>query len=181
VPLLRKIDIENFRCIKSLSFSPSSGTNCLIGPGDSGKSTILDAIDLCLGARRNLQVGDADFHALNVDSPIRISITLGALDDALLNIDSYGLYLRGFDQATGGIEDEPGLSLETALTVRLTIRADLEPEWCLISDRAEALGQSRGLSWADRVRLAPTRLGDYTDHNLCWTRGSILNKISEPE
>lgn len=35
---------------------PAYGVNCLIGPGDSGKSTIFDAIDLCMGARRT--VGD---------------------------------------------------------------------------------------------------------------------------
>ncbi|MGO4684118.1 AAA family ATPase [Hyphomicrobium sp. 2TAF46] len=40
------------------------GLNCLIGPGDSGKSSVLEAIDFCLGARRNLQISDADFHRL---------------------------------------------------------------------------------------------------------------------
>jgi hypothetical protein len=34
------------------------------------------------------------------------------------------------------------------------------------------------MSWADRVRLSPTRLGAYADHNLSWGRTSILNKIS---
>ncbi|WP_424178270.1 AAA family ATPase [Yoonia sp. TsM2_T14_4] len=51
MPTIRKIDIQNFRSIKSLSWCPSEGFNCLIGPGDAGKTTILDAIDLCLGAR----------------------------------------------------------------------------------------------------------------------------------
>lgn len=32
-----------------------------MGPGDSGKTTILDAIDLCLGARRNVSFSDTDF------------------------------------------------------------------------------------------------------------------------
>ncbi len=48
---------------------PAPGINCLIGPGDSGKSSILDAIDLCLGARRNIQFTDADFHLLDVENP----------------------------------------------------------------------------------------------------------------
>ncbi|HBK4804844.1 TPA: AAA family ATPase, partial [Enterobacter hormaechei subsp. steigerwaltii] len=53
MPKIRHIEVENFRVIKKLSWSPSPGLNCLIGPGDSGKSTILDAIDLALGARRS--------------------------------------------------------------------------------------------------------------------------------
>jgi hypothetical protein len=49
---IRHVQIENFRCIQHLVWVPSPGINCLIGPGDSGKSSILDAIDYCLGARR---------------------------------------------------------------------------------------------------------------------------------
>lgn len=71
--IIRKIEISNFRAIKSLVWSPSPGLNCLIGPGDSGKSTILDAIDLCLAPRRNVQITDADFHNLNIDAPIQIA------------------------------------------------------------------------------------------------------------
>lgn len=107
--LVRVLEIENFRAVKSLRWLPSPGVNCLIGPGDSGKSTILDAIDLCLGARRSLSFTDADFHALDFGHPIRIALTLGALDDPLKNIDSYGDFLVGFNSATGVVEPEPGL------------------------------------------------------------------------
>ena len=104
---IRRIDIKNFRAIKELSWLPSAGTNCLIGPGDSGKSSLLDAVDLCLGARRNVQITDADFHKLDVETPIEISITIGELDDVLKSIDAYGMFFRGFDSATGLVEDEP--------------------------------------------------------------------------
>jgi predicted ATP-dependent endonuclease of OLD family len=80
---IRKIEIENFRGIKALDWKPSEGINCLIGPGDSGKSSVLDAIDLCLGARRNLSFTDADFHKLDVSEPIKVKVTVGELDDAL--------------------------------------------------------------------------------------------------
>jgi hypothetical protein len=131
--------------------------------GDSGKSSILDAIDYCVGARRNIQFTDADFHRLDVEQPIPISITLGELDDAL----------------TGEIEDEPEKEAETVLTVRLTVSSDLEPVWSLVSDRAEAQGQTRNLNWSDRVRLAPTRIGAMAEYHLGWGRGSVLNRISE--
>jgi predicted ATP-dependent endonuclease of OLD family len=58
---IRKIEIQNFRGIKELAWLPSAGINCLIGPGDSGKSSILDAVDYCVGTRRNIQFTDADF------------------------------------------------------------------------------------------------------------------------
>lgn len=148
-------------------------------PGDSGKSSILDAIDYCVGARRNIQFSDADFYHLDVEQPILILITLGELDDALKSMDVYGMYVRGFDAHTGEIEDEPEKEAETVLTVRLTVSSDLEPAWSLVSDRAEAQGQTRNLNWGDRVRLAPTRIGAMAEYHLGWGRGSVLNRISE--
>lgn len=176
---IRKIEIENFRCIKQFSWTPNPGINCLIGPGDSGKSSILDAVDLCLGARRNVQFTDADFHRLDVESPIVVSVTIGELDDHLKNFDTYGLYLRGFDPESGGVEDEPEKDAETVLTVRLTVKSDLEPAWSLVSKRAEAQGQTRNLHWSDRVRVAPTRIGVLAEYHLGWRRGSVLNRVSE--
>lgn len=179
MPRIRKVEIENFRGIQSLSWLPKDGINCLIGPGDSGKSTILDAIDFCLGARRNLQMTDTDFHDLDIDKPIQITLTIGALDDALKSMDSYGIFLRGFIADTGVVEDEPEKNAETVLTLRLRVEGDLEPFWSLVSDRADAQGLNRNLSWADRDRLAPTRIGAFADINLSWRRGSVLNRLTE--
>ena len=179
VARIRKIEIQNFRGIKSLEWYPSNGINCLIGHGDSGKSTLLDAIDMCIGARRNINFYDTDFYNLDVTNPIRITITLGSLSDDLKNIDTYGPYLRGFSSERKEIEDEPGDGLEPVLSVNLSVGADLEPIWSLLSDRARGLGSSRNLNWADRVRLSPTRIGNISDYNLSWRKGSILNKISD--
>ena len=176
---IRAIEIDNFRGIRKFAWLPSPGLNCLIGPGDSGKSSILDAIDFCLGARRSIQFTDADFHRLNVETPISISVTIGELDDRLKNFDAYGMYVRGFDARSGTIEDEPEKDAETVLTVKLSVASDLEPSWSLVSERAEAQGQTRTLSWGDRVRLAPTRIGVMADYHLGWRRGSVLNRVSE--
>lgn len=176
---IRTIEISNFRGIQQLTWHPSSGINCLIGPGDSGKSSILDAIDFCLGARRTIQFSDADFHLLDVDTPISIAITLGELEDSLKSLDSYGMFVRGRDPKTGGIVDEPERDAETILTLQLTVANDLEPSWTLVSERAQAQGLVRNLSWGDRVRLAPTRIGAMSDYHLGWRKGSVLNRVSE--
>lgn len=176
---IRKVEIENFRSIRHLEWCPAPGVNCIIGPGDSGKSSLLDAIDLCLGARRTTSISDTDFHALDVSRPIRITITLGELPDALLSIETYGDYLRGFGGVAGDIEDEPKAGLETVLTLRLTVAADLEPVWSLMSARAEAAGQQRGLAWRDRQLLAPARIGQHPSFHLSWGRGSVLNRLGD--
>jgi putative ATP-dependent endonuclease of OLD family len=179
MPQIRKIEIENFRSIRSFVWHPSPGINCLIGPGDSGKSTILDAIDLCLGARRITQFTDADFYNLDVDQEISIIVTIGALDDALKNIESYGIYLRGYNNTTKETEDEPERGMEPVLCLHLKVASDLEPVWTLVSERAKAQNATRNLAWKDRVALSPTRIGALAESNLSWRRGSVLNQLTD--
>jgi putative ATP-dependent endonuclease of OLD family len=176
---VRHIHIKNFRAIKELEWLPKPGLNCLIGPGDSGKSTILDAIDLALGARRSYPFTDADFFELNTDSPIEIWVTLGALNDQLKNIDVYGMFLRSFNSSSGTITDEPQTSEEIVLTLKLTVGADLDADWLLYSERAESEGTERRLPWKHRELVTPARLGVASNQHLAWGSRSVLNKLSE--
>lgn len=176
---IRRLEIRNFRSIQCLDWVPSAGINCLIGPGDSGKSSILDAIDLCLGARRSVSFGDTDFHRLDVNQPIVIAVTFGALPDSLLNLDIYGEFLRGYDASTGQVEDEPRAGIETVLTLRLIVTSDLEPAWSLYSQRGERQGLERSLPWKERNAIAPARIGSFANANLSWTRGSVLNRLTD--
>jgi len=176
---IRRLEISNFRSIQTLDWAPSAGINCLIGPGDSGKSTILDAIDLCLGARRSVSIADTDFYRLDVTEPLVIAVTLGGLPDELLSLEVYGEFLRGHDAASRQIEPEPRAEIETALTIRLEVGADLEPSWLLYSERAQERGLERGLAWKHRAALAPARIGNYASTHLSWSRSSVLNKLTD--
>jgi putative ATP-dependent endonuclease of OLD family len=178
MPKVRYVEIRNFRSIRSLVWWPSPGINCVVGPGDSGKSTILDAIDFCLSARRNWSFSDSDFCNQDVDKAICIRLTIGDLPDALLDLDIYGDYLRGFDD-TGLIADEPQDGDETVLTLELVVEADLEPQWRLYSERTSEGERRKVLAWKDRMALTPARLGQHSSSNLSWTRGSVLNRLSD--
>lgn len=178
---IEKIEIENFRGIRRLTWRPEPGVNCLVGPGDCGKTTVLQAVDWCLGARRQLPLSDADFHRANVNHPIRIVVTVGELYDQLLSMDAYGPYLRGLNRNSGDIEDEPGDGLHEVLSVELTVGDDLVPHWALVSERAAAEDSTRDLSWKDRQRLAPAWIGGFVAGSLAWRRGSVLTRISEEE
>lgn len=116
---VRHISIENFRTIRHADWYPRPGINCLIGPGDTGKSTFLDAIDLVMGARRSFSFSDADFHLMNSSVPITIIVTLGQLDESILSLENYGRYLRGFDKQSNEIHDEPQENDELVITLKL--------------------------------------------------------------
>ena len=115
------IEIENCRGIRKLSWAPGPALNCLIGPGDSSKTTILDAIELALTPRGYMLADGSDFFDVDVNKPIKITLTLAALPIEFTADDRYGLHLRGWDNAASKLEDEPGDGLEDALSVRVTI------------------------------------------------------------
>ena len=179
MPKIRYVEVRNFRSIKSLDWSPGPGLNCLVGPGDSGKSTILDSIDICLAARRSWSFSDSDFYNQDVSKSLTVRLTIGDLPDALLDLDAYGDYLRGYDADLGMIEDEPLDGSETVLTLELIVEADLEPQWRLYSERMADSDRRKALAWKDRMALAPARLGNHSSSNLSWSRGSVLNRLSD--
>jgi putative ATP-dependent endonuclease of the OLD family len=47
-PIIARLTIERFRGVASFTWQPAKGTNIVLGGGDAGKTTILDAIALLL-------------------------------------------------------------------------------------------------------------------------------------
>ena len=50
---ISKVQIKNFKKFENFSIELSNSTNLIIGDNESGKSTILTAIDLVLSASRH--------------------------------------------------------------------------------------------------------------------------------
>ena len=160
-----------------LRWSPSPGINCLIGRGDSGKSTILEAIDLCLGISRVRRLSDSDFYQSDPSSKIQIAITIGNLPSRLLDIEWFTDFLRGYNESNSAVEDEPSSTLETVLTVKLTVGAELDPIWRLYSERSTDNDFTRDLPRDLRQLVAPIRLDASADRHLRWGRGSVLLRL----
>lgn len=165
---VRRLEVKNFRGIKFLEWDPASKLNCLVGPGDSGKTTVLDAIELALCPRQEPNLTDLDFFGLDSSLDIDIKVTVTGLTDLLLDINSFGLYLRGW-HPTEGLVDEPDTDCEKALTVRFTLEHSLEPGWTVYTDRA-----SKDLSYYFRRKFGVNRVGRGSSWHLGWSRGSGL-------
>lgn len=169
-----ELTVRNFRGIASLTWRPPQGVVCLVGAGDSGKTTIIEAIEAVLYPRWALQFVDSDFYQGLTDQAIAITVTLVDLPDGLLRQDKYGLDLRGV-APDGEIHDEPADDDVDALTIRLRVDEFFEPTWHVVSDRNP---DGRIIAARDREMLAAVRLGDDTDRQLGWTRGSALTRIT---
>ena len=171
--VIRKLKIANFRGIEQLEWVIPADKKliCIIGAGDSGKTTILDALDWLLGDRWNLPISFADFK--DESKPIVITATLSQIPNELLSVDSCGLCLRGISEA-GEIASEPFDGFEQCLVVELSIGIDFEPTWSIIRpDGSPTLFRA-----SIRRKLGVSKLDERVDTHLRWSRNSALGKVS---
>lgn len=176
---IRKIKISNFRGVKELDWDlPKSDIFCLIGKGDSSKSTILEAIRYAFHPQWNLSLSDSDFHQCKVADSIVIEVTIGELAEEFCSLDKYGHQLRGWDAEALELTDEPEDHLESVLTVRLTVDKNLEPKWVVICDRhPDGVPMKQG----DRNKVSVGLIGAYSETQLSWAAGTALAKLTEAQ
>lgn len=172
---VEQLTVKNFRGIKHLEWKlMGQSICCLIGVGDSAKTTVLDAVEAALSPRW-MTFNEADFHHANTADDIEVEVTIGELSRALLSDGRFGLYLRGLSP-TGELNDEPEDADTPVLTVRLSVDATMEPVWSLVCDRYPV---PRILSNRDRAMFCLVRLAGDEARHLTWAQGSVLSKMTE--
>lgn len=171
---LHKIEISHFRGIEKFSQVFSKGITCIVGRGDSGKSTILDAISLVLSPSYSINFYDSDFYKCDITTPIQISATLIDLPEQF--ISKYGEFVLGIkdDQIIEDMESENAENAETAITIKLTVDKNLEPIWEVCSNRNI---EPKTISAYDRAKLNMTYISDYSDRQFSLMKGNPLYNI----
>lgn len=172
---VRRLWIDNFRGIKQLDWKLPVNQRliALVGPGDSGKSTVLDAVHYLLGDRWSIPFADTDFHNADVEQSIRIRALLTDLPASLKKEASLGLWLSGVDEH-GELHQDPEDGLEPALLVQLAVDESLEPRWSVV--RAD--GSEQYLTSSQRRVFSTFKVDDRTDAQLRWSRTSALGRMS---
>lgn len=180
---IRHIKIRNFRGIKSLSWHVKGDFCCIIGPGDTCKTTILTALDYALSPRTSLSFEDSDFFNLDVDQDIVIQVTLTDWDETQPDIrkffqeSKFAQFKCGLDES--GPLSEPREGGTVAVSVSLCVDRNLEPKWFVVKGRDEGEGTERKpLYAADRDALGLSRLDTYSDYHFTWGRNTILTRLS---
>lgn len=176
---IRHLSVRNFRGIRELDWPvPDCNVLCLIGRGDSTKSTILEALRRVFHPQWNLSFDDADFHLCNPANTITIEAVLGDLPDAFCDLERYGHALCGWNAETLARTDDPGDGVEDALRIRLSVADDLEPSWSVIKNDGDEGIPFRA---TDRAKVAVSLIGGASDRHLTWSRGSILSQLTNTE
>lgn len=172
---LRHLKISHFRGIDSFEQSFSNGITCIIGRGDSCKSTILDAIAYTFAQSWSLRLNDSDFYNCDPSSPIIIEGTVSDIPDDL--IVKYHNHLRGITsdgRLIDDMESDDAIEAQEVLTVRLSVSKDLEPSWDVVSYNGT---EPSTIKSTDRGKLNVFSVSDYSDRHFSLNKGNPLYSL----
>lgn len=172
---LRHLKINHFRGIESFEQSFSDGITCIIGRGDSCKSTILDAIAYAFAQSWSLRLNDSDFYMCNASLPIVIEGVVSDVPDDL--VVKYNNHLRGITadgRLIDNMESDEAVDAKEVLTIRLTIGRDLEPSWEVVSYNGI---EPSIIKATDRGKLNVYTVSDYTDRHFSLNKGNPLYSL----
>lgn len=171
---IRRLLIRNFRGIRSLDWNLPDHTRlyALIGPGDGGKSTVLNAIDYLLGDRWNIPFTDTDFFSADTDEEICIRAYITGIPRELLRDSALGLYLCGTNE-DHAFSPDPSDGFDPSLEVQLKVDASLEPEWSVIKN-----GEQHRLTSSQRRKFGVFSVDSRSEAQLRWSRTSALGRMS---
>ena len=172
---LYHLSVKHFRGLEDFEQIFSKGITCIIGRGDSGKSTILDAISYVFCSSWSLHLNDSDFTGCDTSSPIIIEGTVVDAPPDL--VEKFRKHIRGVGKDGRLIDDmesADAVTAQPALTIQLKVGKDLEPTWSVVSYHGE---EPSIIKAADRGKLNVFAVSDYTDRHFSLNKGNPLYSL----
>jgi putative ATP-dependent endonuclease of OLD family len=177
-PTIYQLVIERFRGIKALSWHPARGVNVILGGGDVGKTTILDAIALLFSPTNPTILSDTDYYARdeNAGFAIEAVVALPSLSGINNQIKpSWPWDWNGSDAVVPSTEGEGTAKNNPVYRLRVRGTEDLE----LAYEIVQPDGNPDSLPVALRRAIGLVRLSgdDRNDRDLRLVQGSALDRL----
>ncbi len=177
-PIIYHLAIERFRCIETLSWHPAKGVNVILGGGDVGKTTILDAIGLLLSPTNPPTLADTDYHDRAIQAGFAVEAIVSLPSESGINQQtkpSWPWDWNGTDAVVPSIDSEGGIKGEPVYRLRVRGTEDLE----LAYEIVQPDGSTDNLSVGLRRSIGLVRLSgdDRNDRDLRLVQGSALDRL----
>jgi putative ATP-dependent endonuclease of the OLD family len=177
-PTIYALLITGFRGIVALNWRPARGVNVILGGGDVGKTTILDAIALLFSPVNPTNLSDPDYHDRNVEAGFSIeailSLPLASVMSAQIK-PSWPWEWTGETASVPSLEDDGKLVGEPVYRIRVRGTEDLE----LAYEILQPDGTTDNFPVALRRSIGLVRLSgdDRNDRDLRLVQGSALDRL----
>ena len=179
-PLIRRLTIERFRGIERLVWYPRPGVNVIVGGGDVGKTTVLDAIALLFHPTNTTVFSDADYWRREVED--------GFCIEAVMSLpETYGISEQtknawpwewsGTEPELPKIDQDPAATNVADPVFRLRVRGT--PDFDLSFEILQPDDTATHLSVVVRRKIGLVRLSgdDRNDRDLRLVLGSALDRL----
>ncbi len=175
-----KLTIQRFRGIQSLTWLPEEGMNFILGGGDVGKTTILEAIALLLSPSNTAVISEADYWARDSAQEFLIEAVM-TLPDATgigsQNTFAWPWAWNGQDAVAPAAEEESHLPAPGEPVYRVRVRGtkELELAWEVMQPNDEF----DHFSTVVRRRIGLVRMSadERNDRDLRLVYGSALDRL----
>lgn len=171
-----KLKIRNFRGIHELEWRPSLGMNFVLGGGDTGKTTVLNAIDLLFSPSTSFTVSETDYwmrdtaNSLTIDGVVRLA---GGVDINTQPNMAYPWHWDGKQAVVPDKSEEDGDNDEV-YKVRFTANDQQETLWEIVQPDGNTIRFSVGLR--RQIGLVSLPSDDRNDRDLRLIYGSALDR-----
>lgn len=175
-PIIYRLSIKGFRGIKNFEWHPEPGVNVILGGGDVGKTTILDAIGLLLSPTNPVTLSDAEYHLRDLTSGFSIEAVM-KIDDAAVNQQGKHSWPWEWNNKTLAVPALDGAAPtgEPVYRFRVSGTPDLE----LAYEIVQPSGDTDHFAISLRRAIGLVRLSgdDRNDRDLRLVQGSALDRL----
>ena len=180
IPLIRRFTIERFRGIRQLDWRPASRLNVILGGGDCGKTTILEAIALLLNPTNYALLSDIDYWERRVEEGFCIEAVMSLPDSCLINHQTKIAWPWEWNGAEAVLPNQDA-EASTPATVESVYRVRVRgtAEFDLAYEVVQPDGTADHFSASVRRQIGLVRLGgnDRNDRDLRLLQGSALDRL----
>lgn len=178
VPTVYKLTIQRYRGIKHLSWRPARGVNLILGGGDVGKTTILDAISLLLSPTNSASVLDSDYNLRDEEAEFSIEAVMALPSGGGINQltkPSWPWNWNGRDAIVPAHDENSADAGEEVYVLRVRGTADLELSYEIV--QPSGMTETLPVSFRRAIGLVRLSGDDRNDRDLRLVQGSALDRL----
>ena len=177
-PIIYHLAIQRFRGLESFTWRPDKGINIILGGGDVGKTTILEAIALLLNPTNSTTVSDTDYYGRVTKDDFTIEAIVAVPQTTNISEQtkpSWPWHWNGQDAVVPSIDTNAGTTNVPVYRLRVRGTTDLE----LLYEIVQPDGTTNTLQAGLRRAIGLVRLSgdDRNDRDLRLVQGSALDRL----